>query len=121
TRASFASSRTTTSCASRKATGPARARTRPPLLAEPFADERSPFAGKLFFAVEHPAPDLRRTRELGQAVAERLDNDPAVIADLVERGERRVPVDLAAARRRTVVLRDVHVDEHVLARQQRLA
>jgi hypothetical protein len=40
---------------------------------------------ELLGALEHPPPDLRRAGELGKRVAERLDHDPAVVADLADR------------------------------------
>ena len=48
-------------------------------------------ARELLLARERCSPDLRCGGELGQRVAERLDHDPAVIADLGERVEGGVP------------------------------
>ena len=74
---------------------------------------------ELLLALEHPPPDLRRRREVGQRVAERLDHDPPVVADLLQRGEGLVPRHLAGPGRAAVVLGGMEVDEHVFAFLQR--
>src|SRR6202034_54430 len=60
-------------------------------------------------ALEQLAPDPRGGGQVRQEVAERLDGQPAVIADIPQRRERAVPCDTARSWHAAVVLRDVHV------------
>jgi len=71
--------------------------------------ERIGVGGKLVLALEQLAPDLRGGGQVRQEVAERLDRQPAVIADVAQRRERAVPGNAARSRYAAVVLRDVHV------------
>src|SRR5919109_4151030 len=55
------------------------------------------------------APDLGRRGQGGQGGAERLDRQPAVVADAAQRPRGRGEVDVALAGRAAIVLRNVHV------------
>ena len=48
-------------------------------------------AGELLLALEQGSPDLRRGGEARKEPAERLDGEPAVVADRLERAEALGP------------------------------
>src|SRR5256885_4780114 len=57
------------------------------------------------------SPDLGRGGAVGQEVAESLHRQPAVVADVSQRVEGRVPPDRPGARHTAVVLRDMHLGD----------
>src|SRR5215469_12778601 len=68
-------------------------------------------AGELALVVEELPPDLGGGGEVRQEVPERLHGEPAVVADVPQRSERRVPGDAARSGHATVVFRDVNVGD----------
>src|SRR5215467_10482469 len=75
------------------------------------AEEGVGVAGELFLVIEELSPDLGGGREVQQRVPERLHGEPAVVADVPQRTERRGAVDAARSGHATDVFRDVKVSD----------
>src|SRR5579859_592912 len=77
--------------------------------------EGESLAGELVLVLEHPPPDLGRRRKPGKPLTEGLDDEHALVVDLLQPRPGLLPVHAALARRRTVVLGHMDVDHDVLA------
>ena len=82
--------------------------------------KRQSIAGELFFAVKHPPPYFGGRLQTGQCHSKRLDDQPAVVAHLAQRVERRLPIDQPGAGGAPIVFRNMHQPELRGGRADRL-
>src|SRR5207253_10020257 len=75
------------------------------------AQEGVSVTGQLFLVVEELSPDLGGGGEIREGIPECLHGEPAVVADVLERIECRVPGDAARSRHAPVVFRNVNVSD----------
>jgi hypothetical protein len=75
------------------------------------AEEGECVTGQLFLVIEELSPDLGGGGEIREGIPECLHGEPAVVADVLERVECRVPGDAARSRHAPVVFGNVHVTD----------